>query len=198
MNCPSRREPMLLPLISSNQNYYQCQTVTTATRGDYAVNSGDPSNGDPEVAAQYQPTSVSDGLKTSFVWADTSRFTGVCFQRSTVRAADISDGLSSTYFVGEKSLGPDWYYTGESAADTETMFTGPNADQYRVTTKGYSVVQDREGYNSWQVFGSAHSGAFNMSFCDGSVQSINYSIDPEAHRCLGNRKDGQVVDGSKL
>jgi hypothetical protein len=37
-----------------------------------------------------------------------------------------------------------------------------------------------------------------MSFCDGSVRSISYDIDAETHRCLGNRKDGKTIDGSKL
>ena len=52
-------------------------------------------------------------------------------------------------------------------------------------------MQDTPGYRLSTGFGSAHANGFHMAFCDGSVQMINYTIDPETHRRLGNRKDGQ-------
>lgn len=202
MNCPSRRASMPLPLLSSNRQYYQAAPVATAVRGDYAINSGDPTLSiAPEVYRENQPTSLPPAA--NFPWADVSTYTGVCFQRSQVTVADITDGLSNTYFVGEKSLSPDFYFTctdtTRSPGDTETMYTGPNADQYRITTPdGHVLGPDMPGYDDYRIFGSAHASGFNMSLCDGSVQQISYSIDPEIHRRLGNRKDGLPIDGNKF
>ena len=62
----------------------------------------------------------------------------------------------------------------------------------------YPPEQERPGIMRWWSFGSPHSGGCNFAFCDGSVHVISYSIDPEIHRRLGNRKDGLPVEADKL
>jgi prepilin-type processing-associated H-X9-DG protein len=44
--------------------------------------------------------------------------------------------------------------------------------------------------NHQKGMGSAHSGAVNIAFCDGSVQSINYDIDALIWGEYANRKEG--------
>jgi len=73
---------------------------------------------------------------------------------------------------------------------------GNNEDIVRWTSLSRPPTQDRAGAYWFGRFGSAHPGAFNVVLCDGSCRSISYSIDPEIHRRLGNRKDGEVIDGS--
>ena len=119
--------------------------------------------------------------------------------------AMITDGLSNTYMLGEKYINSDDYYDGISGSDNETWSVGYDNDICRTTwydgknpATAYTPRQDTPGYDNDVVFGSAHANSCNMSFCDGSVQAISYSIDPETHRRLGNRQDDLPVDPKKL
>jgi prepilin-type processing-associated H-X9-DG protein len=46
------------------------------------------------------------------------------------------------------------------------------------------------------IFGGSHPGSMNMGFCDGSVQTIAYDIDPRVYFFYGGRNDdGDVYPG---
>ena len=88
-------------------------------------------------------------------------------------------------------------------ADNESMYHGEDNDTNRTTyfdgkTPDHTPMQDTAGYMDMVRFGSAHATSFNMCLCDGTVHSINYTIDPETHRRLGNRQDGLPINPNKL
>jgi prepilin-type processing-associated H-X9-DG protein len=124
------------------------------------------------------------------------------------KMSSITDGSSNTYLAGEKFCDSDHYTDGLSAFDDEGWDTGWDWDTVRwsgTTTypppqdTGHADVvcrpiQDTPGLGTGFFFGSAHAIGFNMAFCDGSVQFINYSVNLETHYRLGNIADGKTID----
>ena len=120
---------------------------------------------------------------------------GVIYVGSLIRTADITDGTTNTYLLGEKYLGPDNYVNGNDAGDNEDAMMGYNQDIARWHISGDPPCQDRPGYVNGVSFGSPHANGFQMAFCDGSVQLINYSIDSTTDDHLANRHDHQPIQG---
>ena len=211
MNCPSRRTAINYPMSYFSGGVcplYDAGTngVTMGARADYAACAGDQisnqwGSGPSTIAAANQLTAANgwpmDVAKQS---------TGICYLRSEVTLGMITDGTSNTYMLGEKYVNPDHYLDGLDGGDNENMYCGYNSDLFRVTCYAPAnsppiidvPMQDTPGYDNDAIFGSAHANSLNMSFCDGSVQSISYSIDPETHRRLGNRQDNLPVNPRNL
>jgi prepilin-type N-terminal cleavage/methylation domain-containing protein/prepilin-type processing-associated H-X9-DG protein len=191
MHCPSRRRATLYPMVGANQfcvwepatKYFgTVPRPTKVARGDYAACVGDN--------LQIQPDPPIP------VW------NGVCFYKSLIKPIDVTDGMSYTYFGGEKSLDYDYYLNGVSAGDDESLWSGSNYDTLRQTNPSkpgsYMLRPDTPGLDYYCAFGSAHMSTANMLFCDGMVQSVSYKIDPVIHGYLGNRKDGRALDGNSF
>jgi len=227
-NCPTRRQAVLYPFWSGwagvvpcydgsgGYTAYNSSRITLAGHSDYAANAGDqatcwggdtPHDMTQAVSwdANHNWPSIENGPAA---WM-AGPATGICYFRSQVAVRDITDGTSNTYFVGEKYLNPDFYYNGEDHGDNEFLFCGYDNESHRLTwcNEGnladpanlyYAPKQDTPGEENWLRFGSAHASGFNMGFCDGSVQSMSYSIDVAIHHRLGNRKDNLPIDASKL
>lgn len=137
---------------------------------------------------------------------------GISFIASEVRVQQIEDGTTSTYLFGEKHINPNEY-----AGGTDTSFNEPNISQNtnQAAYCGYEwdnqkiawnsrfgsedqqeefqPTQDRLLLDNTRIFGSAHPGGFNVVFCDGSVRTIAYDVDPFTHSYSASRNDGQVV-----
>jgi prepilin-type N-terminal cleavage/methylation domain-containing protein len=152
------------------------------------------------------------------------RWSGIVFQRSMITPANVKDGTSHTYLVGEKFVDPRHYEDGLYPGDQGNVYSGMNSDNYRGTfvawkskhsTQPGSATDPRypamlndnvdpndlgpqSTWNNQCLFGSAHHGFVNFAFCDGSTKSISVSIDPLTHRYLGERDDRQLLDDKVL
>jgi prepilin-type N-terminal cleavage/methylation domain-containing protein/prepilin-type processing-associated H-X9-DG protein len=205
INCPTRRAAILYSLDgwygSGGVAFFNTDTIHQIAKGDYAACFGDYSR----VPWYYGPSSLTEAAtwtatggweSARWEWPAKFRPTGISYLRSEVTIAWISDGTSNTYMVGEKCTNPDCYTTGMAVGDNEGIFTGQVDDNYRISY--YPPQQDTPGTDSEFIFGSAHAGSFNISLCDGSVRTINYTIDAETHRRLGNREDGLPITDREL
>ena len=212
MHCPSRRPAQVYPTQDTYAHFrspkYADETMEVA-RADYAANGGDvmtsPSSNSSGISdAGPSDYTVGSSAATRGAYQKVAALaTGIIYAASEIKMRDVTDGTSYTYVAGEKYLDPDHYLDGTGAGDNENMYMGDNGDIVRWTTftsanDNFQPRQDKSGANIYQPFGSAHAGGFNMVFCDGSVRTINYTIDRETHRRLGNRHDGEVIDSSKL
>jgi prepilin-type N-terminal cleavage/methylation domain-containing protein len=68
-------------------------------------------------------------------------------------------------------------------SDDRTRMLPPEQDRPGVT----------DGRWNW-TFGSAHSSAFHVVMCDGSVQSVEYAVDLDVWRLMGGRDDDRVAN----
>jgi prepilin-type N-terminal cleavage/methylation domain-containing protein len=212
LNCPSRRAPVVYPHGPAGYQKYHTrlgdvQWPELAGKSDYAANGGTTGDGNGFSG----PWDYASGSTWSIAqWASGANHlndTGVVFTRSAVAVADITDGVSNTYLVGEKFCNPDNYTDGTAPWDDQSWDIGQDWDTIRwtgvtgdtsYTNASYIAVQDTPGGGWGMSFGSAHSSGFYMGFCDGSVQFMSYNIDIRTHFCLGCRNDDVPVDPKKL
>jgi prepilin-type processing-associated H-X9-DG protein len=178
------------------------QSCATSSHTDYACNSGTVG-----LNAWQAPSPASPGGDPSFFDSlspkpATPACDGVIGCLSTFSMGSITDGASNTYLVGEKYLNPDHYLDGVEGTDNNCCYGGEDWDWHRwcIVTKNVpsSPAQDTPGLDDYVDFGSAHPSGFNIAFCDGSVHSISFFIDPTTHQHLCCRNDGAVIDQSKF
>ncbi len=231
-NCPSRRAIAIgihdFTRFTVASEYGITGQIPVA-KGDYAGNSGDTlhatiGNNTLQSMTRY-PTSLTAG--DNFDWPNTSSpvepgsnpqrvnihyQNGVIGFASEIKPAQIVDGLSKTYLIGEKFVAPKAYDDntayGSSLGgygDNQSMYIGYEWDNQRVafTSKipapfstnvaDFQPSADSDAASddikAVTAFGSAHAGALNMAFCDGSVQTVSYDIDPTFHREQAIRND---------
>jgi Protein of unknown function (DUF1559) len=107
--------------------------------------------------------------------------------------ASILDGLSNTLMLGEKSVNYQFYHV-VSCAGNEGWTAGWDWDTIR--WGNVPPVHDRNAEPCQSWFGSVHQGGCLFAFGDGSVHTINYSIDENLFQSLSHCDDREPVSFS--
>ena len=102
----------------------------------------------------------------------------------------MRDGASWTYLIGEKYVTRQNYETAGDLGYDQSAQSGVDVDLSRWVL---SPPRPDGSEPDMRIFGSAHAAGCHFVLCDGAVRLIQYSIDAEVHRRLGNRRDGLPV-----
>jgi prepilin-type N-terminal cleavage/methylation domain-containing protein len=219
--CPSRRLPRPYPPKFKGNGAFRVVNVPGAsslrkvTKCDYAASAGDAvisaSIQSGSTPVLWVPESYAAMKSMRLPWTPTSNRassayqSGVVFYRSRIGFAKVTDGCSSTYLVGEKSLPVSLRRdinakdSPECLGDNQSAWVGYEWDNHRVAWnprngRPQRIFQPRSdlhtsGSSAYLAFGSAHTASFSMAFCDGSVRKISYEIDADVHRRQAVRDD---------
>jgi prepilin-type N-terminal cleavage/methylation domain-containing protein len=216
--CPTRRPARALsgytpdgtPTDASGEQPYNVDMPAAVAKSDYAINGGHDAMSSGRGPAYSCLARYPNWPPCAFLNSEDDirrRFSGVSTDHTGARVAQITDGTSKTILVGEKFLQPRFYDTGYGDApdwkgndgDNNSMYQGYDWDTHRFPGTNNLPAQDSDCDGKFpgcpavgdykRIYGSAHFGALNLVYCDGSVHTIEYDIDPAVWNDLGGRRD---------
>ncbi len=119
---------------------------------------------------------------------------GTFFRNSKVRFGDITDGLSNTYIVGERSSNialATW--TGALPGAVVPLVSNPSETEGNfLLVLGRGDHQPNAPDSHIDDFYSRHTQGLNCLFADGSVHSISNSVSPQVWAGVQTRAAGEV------
>jgi prepilin-type N-terminal cleavage/methylation domain-containing protein/prepilin-type processing-associated H-X9-DG protein len=136
---------------------------------------------------------------------------GVFFRNTAVRFSEITDGLSQTLLVGERSIQmikgrgqATWvgavpgaqFWSCDSTAIGDPDASGPCVKE---DGSGMTLGHTGEGHGPGDPFSdvnqfiSRHGRGANFVFCDGHVRYLNSSMDYPTYKALSTRAFSEVV-----
>jgi prepilin-type N-terminal cleavage/methylation domain-containing protein/prepilin-type processing-associated H-X9-DG protein len=119
---------------------------------------------------------------------------GTFFRNSKVRFGDMTDGLSNTYVVGERSSNialSTW--TGAIPGASVPLVSDPSqAEGHFLLVLGRGDHQPNAPNSHIDDFFSRHTQGLNCLFADGSVHSIGNNVSPQVWAGIQTRAAGEV------
>jgi prepilin-type N-terminal cleavage/methylation domain-containing protein/prepilin-type processing-associated H-X9-DG protein len=120
---------------------------------------------------------------------------GTFYRNSRTRIADITDGLSNTFIIGERSSDialATW--TGAIPGAEVPLKRDPTeVEGHYLLVLGRGDHQPNSPSSHIDDFYSRHPQGLNCLFADGSVHSINNAVNPAVWAGIQTRSGGEVV-----
>jgi prepilin-type N-terminal cleavage/methylation domain-containing protein/prepilin-type processing-associated H-X9-DG protein len=137
---------------------------------------------------------------------------GVFFRNTSVRLAEITDGLSQTLAVGERAIQmlkgrgqATWVGAVPRAqfwsCDTKAIDPDASGPCVKEDGSGMTLGHTGEGHGPGDPFSdvnqfiSRHGRGANFLFCDGHVNYLNNSMDYATYKALSTRASAEIVSG---
>ena len=129
---------------------------------------------------------------------------GVFFRGSEIAFRDITDGLASTFMVGERSFRySESTWTGAVTGSHQVPspsspmgFQVNNASNFVLAHTGESF-DGAHGATEINNFTSRHGQAANYLYADGHVSLLGASTDYATYKALSTRSKGEVIQGDR-
>jgi prepilin-type N-terminal cleavage/methylation domain-containing protein len=186
--CSTRRTRIVKRLSDWYPSPFQTGTTASFCQTDYAGNCWDQSSnslGGPTLVEGCGP-----------FWGYYKQGDSTKGRSYACTVSKITDGLSKTLMVAEKTVDPTCMSFGTYCSDDNEGFSaGWDHDSMRHMQNAPIPDNDRYGLGTGNYsFGSSHPSTFNGVMCDGAVRSFTYSIDLTLWRRVGHRGDGSVIN----
>lgn len=180
--CPSQREQKSVLLREFGSDSEQYLGADTYTIHYYGVAGPKGTN----------PAGANYALQTGGTCGGFAQ-SGVLYKNSRVRFADIRDGSSNTFLLGEISWdGAKMYRIWNRGCDEggaawcascKNVLNGINVKAYTVFNQDFNDVS----------FGSEHGGGGHFAFCDGSVRFVSENINLGLYRATASRNGSEIA-----
>ena len=133
----------------------------------------------------------------TYYWYANWDYGGVMYHNSRIKIAQITDGTSNTFCIGECIFEPN---SGKNA----TIWAGMRG----INTAGSITISDVMWWidsgtatingTAPQSFSSLHGGGCFFLFCDGTVRFIGQAVNPVMVQKISGRADGEIIDVTSL
>jgi prepilin-type N-terminal cleavage/methylation domain-containing protein len=188
-------------------NTFRCPSMAVIPK--YITNQSIPNRVPASYRGVASSTADSDDASTSKVGRSMENIDleGIFFMCSHVRMAEVADGTSNTFMVGESRFDTfvqdgnemDFWYIGSPQIDPCSCLGGSGGTEFSEFCGSTGVpfnaraVPSTSGYVKELSFSSLHPNGAQFVLADASVRFVPFTVNQQTYQALGSRNNGESL-----